>query len=286
LILENSLLQINNDIDKYGIARYRVTDVLKEIGLKNENFENIYWDLKIAFYNKGIILRTGLMETFEKVFIVRKKRSDDQYQKIKKGIWKGPGELELSNYVMKQMENLKIKTSKTGLEHGFYLYYKEDLKLFPGVLQEGSDESIYLKESDPEGPIIFGWIHTHSAYGLEKIDEEEKEILRLPSPTDILSAINDHLNERKYNHSVLMILFDLDDYVTMYIPRENVSDSIYKIFMDDIIISEKNNSLLDSFKITLDAIDKLFDILLFKIDYDKDVIIVYNPVTGEYGLHK
>jgi len=287
LIPEELLLQIRSDAEKHGIVRYRVSDILKEIGenVKEENFENIYWNLKITFYDKGIILRSGLTKNFEKIFVMRQKRMDDEYPKIRRNIWKCPGRIILSNDIIKCMENLKSKTSKDHLEYGFYLYYKEDLKLFPGKLQKGTEYYVLLgSEPDSEGAIIFGWFHTHPDinFGLES--NLEKELARLPSSDDIIYLINDYLYERKYNHSTMVVLSELDDYASIYIPRENVSDDIYKKFMDDIIESQKTDiSELDKLKIELDALVNLFHIFTFKTSYEKDIIIEYDPITGKYN---
>lgn len=285
LIPEEILSQIRHDMEKYNIVRYRVNDILKEIGedIKEENFENIYWNLKIAFYNEGIIIRTTRTKDFEKIFVMRQKRIGDEYPKTIKEIWKDhPGKLILSGNIVKLMENLKNESIRENLEYGFYLLYKEDLKIFSGELEKGTEELILLEPIIPEGVIIFGWFHVHLAEKFKEDDQLEKELSALPSLDDIFSSIDDYLNERRYNHSIMMISSELDDYVHIYIPKENISDNRYREVMDTIIASEKG-SAIDKFKILTDVIE-IFHILNFELSVEKDIIIEYNPITRKYSL--
>ena len=242
-------------------------------------FAEINFNLKIAFYNKGFILRRWTRNDGERFFEVRFKTSEDNYPKSISDL--KCKKLILTKDVIKIMEDLNNLTAEDNIERGFFLLYGEDCIIFPSNLHIGEKDAMCCPPIPIEGNVIFGLFHTHPPYDIEE-DEEYKKLLTkynvniMPSHADVLIAISDYLDEKKFNHSVMIILSSLDNKGFILIPRKNIPDTTYKNLFE--ILERRDEKLIDFYMTVLD----FFYISSFYVPFEGDIVIEYD--NGDYKL--
>lgn len=251
---------------------------LEEDDITNR-FAEINFNLKIAFYNKGFILRRWTLNDGKRVFEARYKTSEDNYPKSISDL--NCKRLILTKDVIKIMEDLNNLTAKDDIERGFFLLYGEDCRIFPTNLHTGENSSMSSPPIPTEGYVIFGFFHTHPSTSEE--DKEYKKLLTkynvniMPSHADVLVTISDYLDEKEFNHSAMIILSSLDNKGFVLIPRKNIPDITYKNFYE--ILSEKRaENIISFYNIVLD----LFYISSFYVPFEGDIVIEYS--NGDYKL--
>ncbi len=262
--------------------------LIENLNLKEEDVESkypeIYFNMKIAFYNKGFIIGSWThIQNGKKFFDIRYRIPEDKPPiclsdfKCQKII--------MPNDVIKVMEETKNLTSQDGLERGFFLLYGEDCIIFPTQIHTGLCGDLSCPPIPHEGYAKFGFFHTHPAkYLLEEGEDFRKLLLEhniniMPSPNDILIAINDYLDEKYFNHSAMIILSPIGNKGLILTPRRNLPDIIYKNILN--ILSKK----LEDRNLTIifnDLVRELFHISEFYIPFEGDVVIEYS--NGEYRL--
>lgn len=62
---------------KDGIIRVKVADLAKSIGMTGKHETSIYWGLKYALFQKGIVVATGKTKDDAPVLIMREKKEGD-----------------------------------------------------------------------------------------------------------------------------------------------------------------------------------------------------------------
>lgn len=158
--------------------------------------------------------------------------------------------LIIHNDVIKVMEETRNLSYQDGLEHGFFLLYGDDCRIFPTQMGKGLYNELSCPQTIPEGYVIFGFFHTHTF--TQDLLEEDKDFRKIslehdmyimPSPDDVIIAINDYLDEKNFNHSALIILSSIDNKGLILIPRRNLPDTIYKNILNILIRNGEDRNL-------------------------------------------
>lgn len=260
--------------------------LIKNLNINEEDIDSkyskIYFNIKIAFYNKGFIIKSWThIINGKKLFDIRYRNSEDR-SPIYLSDFKCQ-KLIIPNDVIKVMEETKNLTSQDELEHGFYLLYGEDCRIFPTQMHTGVCNDLTCLPIPPEGYAIFGIFHTHPGKDILKEDEDFRKILLEhnmhigPSPGDVLIAINDYLDEKDFNHSAMIILSNIGNKGLILIPRRNLPDTIYKNILNILMKKREDKNLTYIF----DAlVHELFHISEFYVPFEGDIIIEYT--NGDY----
>lgn len=252
---------------------------LEEDDITNR-FAEINFNLKIAFYNKGFILRRWTGSDSKRFFEARYKTSEDKYPKSISDL--NCKRIILPKDVLKIMEDLNNLTAKDNIERGFFLLYGQDCMLFPTNLHIGEEHSMCCPPIPTEGNVIFGLFHTHPHIDIEENEEYKKLLTKynvniIPSHSDIFITISDYLDEKEFNHSAMIILSSLDNKGFILIPRKNIPDTTYNILLETLSEREDEN-IIDFYMTILD----LFYISSFYVPFEGDIVIEFS--NDDYKL--
>jgi hypothetical protein len=235
-------------------------------------YSEIYFNLKIAFYNKGFVIREFPTIHDSKAFKPRYKTSEDRCPITIDDL--KCDRLIITKDVIKAMEELKDLTANDRLEHGFSLLYGEDCRIFPTEISTGITRGDIIGEIPIEGYIIFGWVHTH--FWSTRRDSEyyitengfERNYHITPSDSDIMINIDLYLDEKEFNRAIMIILSNIGNKGLILVPKKNVSDKIYRD-MYNLIKVKYMEYILDF----LNLISEIYHIIEFSIPSIEDIII-------------
>jgi hypothetical protein len=265
--IERHISIIKTAIDKeHGISFNGLIKVFDNTiideDIKN-NPSEFYLNLKIAFFNKGFVIKSKSRTkvTGETIIFFRYKTASDEFPRTLDNF--NCDNLTISKDTIKDMEDIRELTSKYKVEYGFHLQFGEGCKIFNTELLKGTEETLAFG-IPLEGYGIFGDFHVHTVSGFT---EEEIEFAIMPSVLDLLINIDAYLVEKEFNYSVMMIASVETNKISIFIPRRDKPDIAFR----DIF-----SRLLEMREVDLEILNILSDLYTMKqliLPLDHDIII-------------